>query len=119
MENLTRILNPLHTAFVQLTDAEAHDIVMNSRRNPLEAWRKLLRRFDPNAAGRKRNLLKAFVPPGRCSMHELQGASGRWESHVPRYEQKLRSPLDNELKLAGMEALAPEELERHLMLNAT
>ena len=31
----------------------------------------------------------------------------------------IRSPLDNELKLAGMDALVPEELARYLLLNAT
>ena len=76
--------------FVQLTDGETDDIVINGRKNPLEAWRRLLRRFDPNAAGRKRNLLKTFIAPGRCCMHELQGAVGRWESHVSRYEHQIR-----------------------------
>ena len=37
---------------------------------------------------------------------------------MPRYYQKIRK-LDNELKVAGMEALVPEELARYLLLNAT
>ena len=41
----------------------------------------------------------------------------RWESQVRRYE-KLKDKLDDEIKLAGLEALVPEELEKHLILNS-
>ena len=34
------------------------------------------------------------------------------------YEQKPKNDVDYEIKLAGLEALVPEEFERHLMLNA-
>ena len=37
---------------------------------------------------------------------------------MSRYEQKLKDKLDDEIKLAGLEALVPEELEKHLMLNS-
>ena len=33
--------------------------------------------------------------------------------------EKIRSPLDIELKLAGLAVLAPEESERHLLMNAS
>ena len=36
---------------------------------------------------------------------------------VSRYEKKLKDKLDDEIKLAGLEALVPEELEKHLILN--
>ena len=34
------------------------------------------------------------------------------------YEKKLKDKMDDEIKLAGLEALAPEELEKHLTLNS-
>ena len=37
---------------------------------------------------------------------------------MSRYEKKLKDKLDDEIKLAGLEALVPEELEKHLMLNS-
>ena len=40
----------------------------------------------------------------------------RWESYVSGYEKKLQDKLDDEIKLAGLEALVPEELEKHLIL---
>ena len=33
------------------------------------------------------------------------------------YEKKLQDKLDDEILLAGLEALVPEELEKHLILN--
>ena len=36
---------------------------------------------------------------------------------MSRYEKKLKSKLDDEIKLAGLGALVPEELEKHWALN--
>ena len=38
----------------------------------------------------------------------------RWESYVSRYEKKMKDKLDDEINLAGLESLVPEELEKHL-----
>ena len=37
---------------------------------------------------------------------------------MSRYEKKLKDKLDDEIKLAGLEALVLEELEKHLILNS-
>ena len=42
----------MHTALTALTSYEANDIVANSRKNPLEAWRRLQKRYDPTTGGR-------------------------------------------------------------------
>ena len=42
----------------------------------------------------------------------------RWESHESRYEKKLKNKMDAKIKLAGLESLVPEELEKHLILNS-
>ena len=49
---------------------------------------------------------------------ELPAGIERWESYVSRCEKKLKDKLDDEIKLAGLEALVPEELEKHLILNS-
>ena len=41
-----------------------------------------------------------------------------WELYVSRYEKKMKDKLDDEIKLAGLESLVPEELEEHLILNS-
>ena len=37
---------------------------------------------------------------------------------MSRYEQKLKSKIEDEIKLAGLDAPAPEELQKHLILNS-
>ena len=37
---------------------------------------------------------------------------------MSRYEKKLKEKLDDEIKLAGLETLVPEELEKHLILDS-
>ena len=118
VQNLEFVLQQVHTALVALTSFEANDTVANSRKNPLEAWQTLLKRYDPTTGGRKRNLLRTIISPGRCSLLELQAVIERWESYVSRYEKKMKDKMDDEIKLAGLEALVPEELEKHLILNS-
>ena len=36
---------------------------------------------------------------------------------MSRYEKKPKDKLDDEIKLAGLESLLPEELEKHVILN--
>ena len=47
------MLQQMHTALMALTSCEANDIVANSRKNPLEAWRRLQKRYDPTTGRRK------------------------------------------------------------------
>ena len=119
VQNLEFVLQQMHTALMALTSYEANDIVANSRKNPLEAWRRLQKRYDPTTGGRKRNVLRTIISPGRCSLLELQAGIGRWRSYVSRYEKRLKNKMDDEIKLAGLEALVPEELEKHLILNSS
>ena len=42
----------------------------------------------------------------------------RRESNVSRCEKKLKDNLNDEIKLADLEALVREELEKHLVLNS-
>ena len=102
-----------------LTSYEVSDIVANSRKNPLKAWRRLQKRYDPTTGGRKRNLLRTIISPGRCSLLELLAGIERWGSYVSRYEKKLKDKSDDEIKLANLEALVPEELEMHLIFNSS
>ena len=116
--NLEFVLQQMHTALMALTSCEANDTVANLRKNPSEAWRRPQKRYDPTTGGRKRNLLRTIISPGRCSLLELQAGIERWESYASRYEKKMKDKLDDEIKLAGLESLVPEELEKHLILNS-
>ena len=45
VQNLECVLQQMHTALMALRSYEANDIVANSRKNPLEAWRRLQKRI--------------------------------------------------------------------------
>ena len=77
VQNLEFILQQMYTMLVDLTSGEANDMVDNSRKNPLEAWRRLQERYDPTAGGRKRNILRTIISPERCSLQELQTGSSK------------------------------------------
>ena len=47
VQNLEFVLQRMPAALMALTSYEANDIVANSRKNPLEAWRRLQKRYDP------------------------------------------------------------------------
>ena len=110
VQNLELVLQQMHTALMALTRYEANDMVANSRKNPLEAWRGLQKRYDPTSGGRKRNLLRTIISPGRSSLLELQAGIERWESYVSRYEKKLKDKKDDEIKLAGLESWCQRSL---------
>ena len=118
VQNLQFVLQQMHTALTALTSYEANDIVANSRKNPLEAWRRLKKRRDPTTGGRRRNLLRTIISPGRCPRLELQAVIERWESRVSRYEKKMKDKLDDEIKRAGLESLVPEDFVKHLIVNS-
>ena len=118
VQNLEFVLQQMHTALMAFTSYEANEIVANSRKNPLEALQRLQKRYDPTPGGRKRNLPCTIICSGRCSLLELQARIERWESYVSRYEKKVKDKFDDEIKLASLESLVPEELERNLILNS-
>ena len=107
-----------YRAYGYITIGEAKEIVANSRKNLVETWRRLQKRPDSTAGGRKRNLLHTVVSPERCSLRELQAGMERRESAVSQYEEKSKNKMNDEIKLAGLEALVPKELEEPLILNS-
>ena len=52
VRNLELFLQHMHETLMTRTSHEANDIVANSRKNPLEAWRRLNERYDPTGGGR-------------------------------------------------------------------
>ena len=84
VQNLESVLQQMHAELMALTSCGANYIAATSRKNPLEAWRRLQKRCDPTTGGRKRNLLRTIISPGRCSLLELQAGSEPLESYVWR-----------------------------------
>ena len=106
VQNLEFVLQQLHTAIMALTSCEANDIVANSRKNPVlmqgEDCRNVMirRQVEENETCCERSFL-------------LYGALfwiERCECYVSRYGKKFKDTFEEEIKLACLGALAPEEL---------
>ena len=111
----------LKSVLAHLTGGESWSIVQNAQKNGFEVWRALHRRYDPITGGRRRNLLRAIVAPPRVSLDELGTALQTWEEMVSRYNKKNaklgEAQISDDFLCSAVEAMVPEELERHLQLN--
>ena len=77
VENLECVLQQMHTALMALASYEAHAFVAISRKNLLEALRRLQKSYDSTIDGRNRRLLTAIISLRRCSLLELQAEIDR------------------------------------------
>ena len=114
----------LHAALQTLCEGEAFTLVRSAGRGAgLEAWRKLHRRYDPSTGGRRRALLRQVLTPQKCSkIEELSSSIELWEEAVRQFEQRRRpdgsrAQLDDDIKIAVLEAMCPPDLEKHLQLS--
>ena len=115
VQNLKFVLQQMHTALMALTSYEANDFVANSRwRHGGDCRSDMFRRQEE---GNETFCARSFLLDG--DLLELQAGIERWESYVSPYEKKMKDKLDDAIKLAGLESLVPEELEKHLILNSS
>ena len=123
LDTLRMLADQLYTVLMTLVEGESFDILVGSGSGEgLEAWRRLHKRWDPLTTGRARGLLREIFSPGRAKLVELQGAVERLEDLMRRYTQRRdarngqRHTLAEDIRMAALEALLPEELERHCQL---
>ena len=123
LDTLRMLADQLYTVLMTLVEGESFDILVGSGSGEgLEAWRRLHKRWDPLTTGRARGLLREILSPGRAKLVELQGAVERLEDLMRRYTQRRdarngqRHTLAEDIRMAALEALLPEELERHCQL---
>ena len=73
-------------------------------------------------AGRARGLLRDILNLGRAKVDNLLDSLERLEDLMRRYESRrdgsgARLSLAEDIRMASVEALLPEEFERHVQLN--
>eukprot|EP00959_Pyramimonas_sp_CCMP1952_P099463 2079355-Pyramimonas_sp.AAC.1 len=104
-------------------EGEAWTIVQSCAGNGLEALRLLHRRFDSLSGGRRRTLLRAIMSPSKVKIEELGAALQTWEAMVTSYNKKAQklgeAQIADDFLASALEAMVPEELEKHLQLNAS
>ena len=123
LDTLRMLADQLYTVLMTLVEGESFDILVGSGSGEgLEAWRRLHKRWDPLTTGRARGLLREILSPGRAKLVELQGAVERLEDLMRRYTQRRdawngqRRTLAEDIRMAALETLLPEELARHCQL---
>ena len=106
-----------------LTEGESFDIFMSAGGDHgFESWRKLHGRWNPFSAGRARSLLWEILSPTRAKLPELMCAIERMEDLVRRYgirrdAQGNAHNLAEDIRMSALEALLPDDLEKHVQLN--
>ena len=122
-DTLRMLADQLYTVLMTFVEGEPFDILVGSGSGEgLEAWRRLHKRWDPLTTGRARGSLREILSPGRAKLVELQGAVERLEDLMRRYSQRRdarngqRHTLAEDIRMAALEALLPEELKRHCQL---
>ena len=122
LDTLRMLADQLYTVLMTLAEGESFDILVGSGSGDgLEAWRCLHERWDPLTTGRARGLLREILSLGRAKL-ELQGALERLEDLMRRDTQGRdawtgrRHALAEDIRMAALEALLSEELERHCQL---
>ena len=106
-----------------LTDGEIFDAVMSAGGDHgFESWRKLHGRWNPYTAGRARSLLREILSPTRAKLPELMCAIEKMEDLVRRYSSRRDAQgnahcLAEDIHMSSLEALLPDDLEKHAQLN--
>ena len=106
-----------------LADGESFDVVMSAGGDHgFESWRKLHGRLNPYTAGRARSLLREILSPTQANLPELMCAIEKMEDLVKRYcgrrdAQGNAHTFAEDIRMSSLEALLPDDLEKHVQLN--
>ena len=106
-----------------LTKDESFDIVMSAGGDDgFESWRELHGGWNPYTVGQARSLLREILSPTRAKLPELMGAIEKMEDLVRRYSsrrdaQENAHSLAEDIRMSSLEALLPDDLEKHVQLN--
>ena len=86
--------------------------------NGLEAWRLLVRRYEPEAATRTLGLLQQILNPMPFpeNVTGFEEALSKWELTISRWESSANDSLNEGVKIALLLKMAPESLRQSLHL---
>ena len=115
--------NQVYAALMALTTDEPFDITVGAGIGKgLEAWRRLHRRYDPATVGRSRGLLREILTPEKSNITNLRHSVEKLEERIRRYTERRdvngqKLTLNEDIRMAALEAMLPDELEKHIQLN--
>ena len=91
-------------------------------RNGLETYRRLVREYEPNVAGRRLAMLSGIMTANGLKKVRNESdyltALSEWEDEVESYQKLTGVTLDEAIKVAILTDAAPDDLKQHIQINA-
>ena len=88
-------------------------------RNGFEAWRRLVREMERDTVNRKLAIIEALSRPDfGLEISQWRQRWKRWEREVKHYLPQVGSALTEAMRIAIVRQRTPEDLQKHLKLNA-
>ena len=110
----------LYDMLLMITDGESQNIIENTKgeEQGFEAWRKLVRWFDPSNAMNEMDKVNLLLGVPRCkNIAKVAGTVEQWESNWAEYVDKYPSSILPESWRTNMLLkMIPEENEREIRL---
>ena len=86
--------------------------------NGLEAWRLLMKFYEPKSRGRQREVFLKICRPTMDKNRSLLNNIESWEQDVRDYEKRFTKKVDEDLRVSVLLEMAPEDIRRHIYINA-
>ena len=107
----------LNAYLVSHTEGQAAQIISAANGSGCEAWRLLVRRYDPRTSESKRALMKRVINTQMAkSMADLERTLQEWEIVLRRYEKASGQSIHDDIKVNCLIAMCPVRLQEHLNL---
>ena len=105
----------IYCFLLHYTKGDAAAIVGQAKDCGCEAWRLLMKRYDPRTAESKRAMMKKIVVIKASKTHiELEKHLYEWEQNIRRYEETTLKPIDGDSKVCTIIEMCPPKLREHL-----
>lgn len=111
----------LYASLIFHTTGEAQKMVENvPQANGVEAWRRLVRRWDPASAQAGLSLMNAILfPIPAKKISEMPMVLEKWDAMVAKQERRTRGiAVTDSTKMAIVIRMCPPELAKHLRINS-
>eukprot|EP00971_Amphidinium_carterae_P052761 1038970-Amphidinium_carterae.1 len=95
----TTVNRQLHVALVSLCKDEALTVVRNSvQSSGLDAWRRLVKEYEPNTPQANLRLLRKILQPPQQILSNLRPAIENWEKDLTKYRDRTQEDLSDSIK---------------------
>jgi len=113
----TKLDNDINCFLIHNTSGEAAAIIAQGNDCGCEAWRLLVKRYDPKTAESKRALMKSIMKTRTARNHiELEKNINEWELSIRRWEETTSKDVEDEQKVCTIIEMCPPKLQEHMML---